>query len=128
MQKLLLIGALGGVGTLLRYWISGYLARHGGETFPLGTLVVNLAGCFLIGFLFYLFGERLLLDPATRTALLIGLLGGLTTFSSFGLQSFTLLREGEMLAAGIYVIVSNVAGILLVASGYAVSKAMVKTW
>ena len=128
MQKLLLIGVLGGVGTLLRYWMSGYFARHWGETFPVGTLVVNLAGCFLIGFLFYVLTERVLLAPEMRTALLIGLLGGFTTFSSFGLQAFTLLREGEVLAASLYVAISNVAGILLVAAGYTLSREVVKPW
>ena len=60
----------------------------------MGTLVVNLLGCFLAGLLSYLMFERFLLSQTTRTVLLIGLLGGFTTFSSFGLQSFNMLRDG----------------------------------
>ena len=62
----------------------------------MGTLVVNLLGCFLAGLLSYLMFERFLLSQTTRTVLLIGLLGGFTTFSSFGLQSFNMLRDGEV--------------------------------
>ena len=91
MSKLLLIGLAGLAGTLSRYWLSGFIARRIGETFPFGTLIVNLLGCFLVGLLFYLLQERYLVNEAIRTAILIGLLGGFTTFSSFGLQTFTLL-------------------------------------
>src|ERR1700687_5392745 len=95
MQKVLLIGLAGFIGTLARYGLSGMVARRFGETFPAGTLVVNIVGCFLAGLLFYLLQERNLVSPATRTVVMIGFLGGFTTFSSFGLQTFTLLRDGE---------------------------------
>src|SRR6185295_6124898 len=95
MSKLFLIGLAGFVGTLARYGLSGVVAKRYGETFPLGTLAVNLIGCFLVGLLFHLMQERFLVNHNLRTIVLVGLLGGFTTFSSFGLQTFTLLQDGE---------------------------------
>ena len=112
------------VGTLFRYWLSGVVARQYGETFPLGTMVVNLVGCFLAGVVFYLADERFLLSPTLRTIILIGFLGGLTTFSSYGLQTFTLLRDGELGIATLNVVASNVLGLLMVWTGYVVCRAL----
>lgn len=122
MQRLIYIGLAGGAGALLRYWLSEWTARRFGETFPAGTLVVNLLGCFFAGLLFHLMFDRYLVSPTVRTVVLIGLLGGFTTFSSFGLQTFTLLRDGEMGLALFNIAVSNVAGLLLVWVGYSLAK------
>ena len=124
MQRLVLIGFAGLVGTLARYSLSGVVARRFGETFPTGTLVVNVIGCFLAGFLFYLLQERFLVNEVVRTSIMIGFLGGFTTFSSFGLQTFTLLREGEVGLATVNVVVSNVAGLLTCWAGYALARVM----
>ena len=124
MGKLLLIGLAGLVGTLSRYWLSGVVARRYGETFPLGTLVVNLVGCFLVGLLFYLLQERFLVNQTARTVVMIGFLGGFTTFSSFGLQTFTLLQDGEFGLAALNVVASNLAGLFLVWAGYSLAKAL----
>ena len=123
MQKTILIGIAGLAGTLLRYWLSGYVARRFGETFPWGTMAVNLAGCLAAGAVFYVTEERFIVSPTVRTIILIGLLGGFTTFSSFGLQTFTLLRDGEYGLATLNVGVSNVLGVFMVWVGYALSKA-----
>jgi CrcB protein len=120
--RLLSIGFAGFVGTLLRYWLSGVVARRYGETFPFGTLIVNLIGCFVIGFLFYLLYERALAGPTSRTTVFIGLLGGFTTFSSYGLQTFTLLRDGELFLALMNVAVSNLVGLALVWLGYSLAR------
>ena len=122
MPRLLLIGLAGLLGTLARYALSGFIARRFGETFPTGTLIVNIVGCFLAGFLFYLMQERFLVNDIVRTAIMIGFLGGFTTFSSFGLQTFTLLRDGEMGLATMNVLVSNVAGLLTVWAGYSLAR------
>lgn len=122
MQKLLFIGLAGLLGTLSRYWMSGWAARKFGETFPAGTLIVNLIGCFLIGFLFYLMQERFLVNQTLRTVILIGFLGGFTTFSSFGMQTFTLLRDGEFGFAVLNIILSNAGGLTLVWAGYSLAK------
>lgn len=124
MIKILLIGLAGFAGTIGRYWLSGVVARKYGETFPLGTLVVNLFGCFLVGLLFYLMQERYLVNQSVRTIILIGLLGGFTTFSSFGLQTFTLLQDNEIALATLNLVASNVLGLFLVWAGYTLAKAL----
>ena len=124
MQQALLIGLAGLAGTLLRYWLSGFVARQYGETFPWGTMAVNLVGCFLAGAVFYITEERFLVSPTLRTIILIGFLGGFTTFSSYGLQTFTLLRDGEFGLAAVNVAVSNVFGLLMVWTGYVICKAL----
>lgn len=118
MPRLLLIGLAGFVGTLARYWLSGLAARRYGETFPYGTFAVNALGCFLAGVLFSLMYDRLVTSPTLRSVIFIGLLGGFTTFSSYGLQTFTLLRDGQISLALLNIGLSNVAGLFLVWAGY----------
>ena len=122
LSRLFSIGFAGFTGTLLRYWLSGIIARRYGETFPYGTLIVNLIGCFAIGFLFYFFYDRAIVSPTSRTAVFIGLIGGFTTFSSYGLQTFTLLRDGELFLALLNVAASNLLGLALVWLGYNLAK------
>jgi CrcB protein len=122
--KIVLIGLAGLAGTLCRYWLSGFVAQRFGETFPAGTLVVNIVGCFLAGFLFYLMQERYLVNQTLRTMVMIGFLGAFTTFSSYGLQTLTLLRDGEFGFAALNVAVSNTVGLLVVWVGYALAKAL----
>src|SRR5690348_4139150 len=122
MQKTILIGLAGLAGTLLRYWLSGVVARQYGETFPWGTMAVNLIGCLAAGAVFFLTEERFVLSPNLRTVIMIGLLGGFTTFSSYGLQTFALLRDGEFGLATLNVVTSNVLGIFMVWVGYSVSR------
>ena len=122
MGKIFFIGLAGFIGTLTRYWMSGAVARRYGETFPAGTLVVNLLGCFLVGLLFYILQERFLVNQTVRTVILIGFLGGFTTFSSFGLQTFTLLQEREVGLALLNLGIANAGGMLLVWAGYTLGK------
>ena len=106
--------ALGAVfGASGRYLVAGWVSRAAAGVFPWGTLCVNLIGCFVIGAAWGL-AERSLWPPAFRTFFFVGLLGSFTTFSSFGLETLHLLRDGELgLAAG-YVLGSNLLGFLLV--------------
>ena len=122
MLRLLLVGLAGLAGTLCRYWLSGALARRYGEAFPAGTLAVNLLGCFAAGLLFHLMQERGAFSETARAAVFVGLLGGFTTFSSYGLQTFTLLREGRIGFAALNVVASNLLGVLMVFAGYALAK------
>lgn len=124
MQRVILVGLAGLAGTLGRYCLSGLVARRYGETFPWGTLVVNATGCFLTGAIYYLSEERFLISPIFRSMILIGLLGGFTTFSSYGLQTFTLLREGEFGLALLNITLSNLLGLLLIWAGYVLMKAL----
>ncbi|HEU4834934.1 MAG TPA: fluoride efflux transporter CrcB [Pyrinomonadaceae bacterium] len=124
MQKTIFIALAGLIGTLVRYWVAGFVSRQYGENFPWGTLIVNLTGSFLAGAMYHLAEERLLISPTLRTIIFIGLLGGFTTFSSYGLQTFTLLRNGEIGLATLNVAVSNVLGLLMVWMGYTAFRAL----
>jgi CrcB protein len=125
MGRILLIGFAGLAGTLSRYCLAGVFGRRFGESFPIGTIIVNLVGCFLVGFLFYLLQERSLVSETVRLAIMVGFLGGFTTFSAFGLQTFTLFRDGEMLFAFMNLIVSNLAGLFFVWVGFLLARALV---
>lgn len=98
MTKIFLVGAGGFIGASFRYLLSGWVMRlFSNPTFPWGTLTVNVLGCLVIGFLAGIGESRQVLSAETRAFLMIGVLGGLTTFSSFGYETFTLLRDGEFL-------------------------------
>jgi CrcB protein len=100
MDKALLVGAGGFIGSVLRYWLSGVIQQSiNHPSFPFGTLAVNLTGCLLIGFLSQLADARGVFTPETRAFVFVGILGGFTTFSTFGNESMNLLRDGEALPA-----------------------------
>ena len=103
----LLVTTGGALGTAARYVISGLIANAFGETFPWGTLIVNVSGSFIIGFFFTLTAPdgRLFVPRETRQFVMTGFCGGYTTFSSFSLQTLNQVRDGEWLAAG-----ANIAG------------------
>jgi CrcB protein len=95
--------ALGGaLGTTARYWLSGVVARSIGETFPWGTMVINISGSFVIGFFGALTDPdgRWFVGSTARQFVMIGMCGGYTTFSSFSLQTLNLANDGEWLRAG----------------------------
>lgn len=113
--------ALGGVA---RYWLSGVVARRFGEAFPVGTLIVNVTGSFAIGFIATLTDPsgRLLMSVSARQFIMVGILGGYTTFSSFSLQTLNLARNGEWLYAGVNVGLSVVMCLLAVWFGYVMAR------
>ena len=124
MKQFLLVCCGGFLGTGARYALDGFISHRFGETFPFGTLTVNLLGCFVIGVVFVLTGpdSRVLVSADVRQFLTIGILGGFTTFSSFTVQTLTLLREGDIQAAIANVGLSVVVGLLAVWVGETVAK------
>ena len=119
MIKLLLIGTGGFIGSILRYLISGSVqAASHSIAFPYGTLAVNVIGCFLIGFLSELAESRSLFSPDTRAFLIVGILGGFTTFSAFGNETMHLLRDGERALAMMNVSAQILLGLGAVWLGY----------
>lgn len=109
--------ALGGaLGSMARYGCGGLVARLVGETFPWGTLLINVVGSLVIGFFATLTGPegRLLVAPDARMFVTIGLCGGFTTFSSFSLQTLNLVRDGDMVGAGANVAASVAACLVAV--------------
>ena len=117
MYTLVAIG--GALGSIARYWCSGLAARTIGETFPWGTIIVNIVGSFIIGFAATAMGPdgRMFVGNGARTFVMVGICGGFTTFSSFSLQTLALLREGETWAAILNVTLSVVLGLLAAWAG-----------
>ena len=122
MTKLLLIAAAGGAGAALRFLVAGWGQRLTDTTFPLGTLVVNLSGCLLIGFAGGVLSGPWIVREEYRLALLVGLLGGFTTFSTFGLETFALVEDRQWLYVGLNLALSNGLGLVAVWLGYRVAQ------
>jgi CrcB protein len=119
--KLLVIALGGAVGAILRYYLSGFAYQYLKDDFPWGTLLVNLLGAFIIGYLWGIF-EEVSVSVALRTFILVGMIGAFTTFSTYALETFNLLREGEIKSVLLNILVSNFLGIMLVWIGYVSSK------
>ncbi len=123
MVKFIHIALGGAIGALLRYWGSGLIYRFYHGTFPWGTLLVNLSGSFVIGLLWGVF-ETIVISQNVKLFLFIGVLGSFTTFSTFSLENFHLLRDGEYMLAGINIAASLILGITLVVCGFFLSRSV----
>ncbi len=117
---LVIIG--GGLGSACRYLCSLLAAKWFGNNFPIGTLGVNLLGCFLIGLCFSLAGRNII-SPTIRLLLMTGFLGGLTTFSAYGLESANFIGNAEIFTALTNIAVNNLGGLALVFLGLWLGKA-----
>ena len=118
MTKWILIAAGGAFGSISRYALQGWVHRAINTNFPLGTLVVNIIGCALIGFLTAIFTGPKLIREEYRIGIIIGILGGFTTFSAFGLETFSLANDRQYAAAALNIVVSCGLGLLAVWAGY----------
>jgi CrcB protein len=115
--------AIGGcLGSVARYWLSGVVYRLSGSGFPYGTLAVNVLGCFVLGAIMSLVEYRQMFGPSLRVFLTIGVMGGFTTFSTFGFETFALLRDHEYAAAIGNVAGNVVIGLLAVVGGWMLAK------
>ena len=126
MARLLVVCMGGFLGTGARYGLNGWVAHRFGETFPWGTLTVNVAGSFAVGLLYFACGpdSPWIVSATTRQFLLAGILGGFTTFSSFSIQTLNLLKDGELAAVGVNVIGSVALGLLAAFAGDALARAI----
>jgi fluoride exporter len=121
MKSILWVILGGAIGSLMRYAVSLWVKPESSLAFPVHTLLVNAVGCLVIGFVF----SFLLTVPNeqyVRLFIVTGILGGFTTFSSFGLESFYLFQHKEFVKAVIYIILSNVLGLVAVWCGYSIHK------
>jgi CrcB protein len=122
-QKLLLIAVAGALGTLARYGMTGAVQNVLGKDFPWGTVSVNLLGCLLFGVVWGLTMEsRLTVSPEVRIILLVGFMGGFTTFSSFGFEAAKLLEDSEWLLALGYMALQNLGGLVAMFVGLALGR------
>ena len=124
MLNLLVIFIGGGLGAMSRYGVSQYAIHQFGKSFPYGTLICNITGCLVIGFLAAIFLFKLDISYLWRSALITGFLGGYTTFSSFSLDALTLIQEGEVVKAFTYIVSSVLLSLILVYAGFFLGKAL----
>ena len=111
MTRFLLIFVGGGTGSLMRYVVAGWAQRLSNSTFPVGTLAVNLVGCALIGFLTPILTGPVLIREEYRLAVLVGLLGGFTTFSTYGWETVCLADDRQFWLAAANILASNLLGL-----------------
>jgi fluoride exporter len=122
MRDVLFVGIGGFLGSVLRYWLSGVAGRWSESGFPVGTFIVNFLGCLAIGILWSLVDYRQWFSPEMRIFLTVGVLGGFTTFSAFGFETFLLLREQEYWQALANVAANVIVGVAAVFIGWAAVK------
>jgi len=118
----LLVGIGAAIGGTLRYWISNITYKIFTENFPYGTLVVNVAGSFILGFLMFYFNEKELLSPQLRLLLTVGFCGGFTTFSTFSFETITLFRETEYILGSVNILLNLFLCLIGVLLAYLISK------
>jgi CrcB protein len=123
LVKILLLASGGAIGTVSRYAMSGMTHKYIEGAFPYGTLMVNLLGSLIIGLLWGT-TEHISISPNVRIFLFIGILGGFTTFSTFSLETMSLLRDGAFRMAIINILITNVVGVLLVFAGYFATRSL----
>lgn len=122
MPDILLVALGGGVGAVARYLITVWAVERIGPFFPYGTLIVNVAGCFLIGLFMALAADKVITNPQWRLLAVSGFLGGLTTFSSFGYETVKLANEGEPIFAFYNVLLNCLIGLAATWLGMGASR------
>jgi CrcB protein len=120
LTNIFLVGVGGFIGSVLRYLIGGVIQQYS-KTFPLGTLAVNLIGCFVIGLLVHVSESRGLFSDTSKAFIFIGILGGFTTFSSFGNETINLARDSQTMNAFVNIGANVILGLLAVWLGRTVA-------
>lgn len=122
IRQLVLVALGGGAGSVSRYLASVWVAKHFPHIFPLATFVVNMTGCFLIGFLIGLSARYAVFDSDLKFLLIVGFCGGYTTFSTFSAENMRLLETGNYGTLALYVITSILLGVVALWGGSFLSK------
>ncbi|RDI46522.1 fluoride efflux transporter CrcB [Aquicella lusitana] len=119
MQNLLIAGLGGFIGTMMRYLLNNAIYKIlNYPLYPYGTMTINITGCFFIGLIASLAESRITLTPEVRTFIQIGILGGFTTFSTFGYETFTLMRDGQFILCVTNILTQVLLGLVGVWLGY----------
>lgn len=124
MMNYIIVFAGGGIGSVARFAVAAWIGQRWGRSFPLGTFVVNVTGSFLIGLLMTLMAERFLESPQWRLLLVVGGLGGYTTFSTFEYETGKLVADGELIFAFLNVVMSVLAGFAALKLGEIIAKSI----
>ncbi|MGO4351059.1 fluoride efflux transporter CrcB [Rhizobium sp. RAF36] len=125
MFQAFLVAAGGALGSLLRYFVGQWSLRLWGPNFPWGTLIVNVAGCFVIGVFAEMIARRFNASVELRLLLVTGFLGGFTTFSAFSLDAISLFERGEAVLGGVYIAASVGLSMAAVVAGLALMRALI---
>lgn len=121
-MKIVLVLTGGAIGSLIRFYTSGIAQKYVSNGFPIGTLTVNLIGSFIIGLLWGVLENQAASN--LRLFLFVGILGGFTTFSAYSIETFNLLKEGNLKLAVLNILLSNLLGILLASAGFLIAKSI----
>jgi len=124
MDKFLLISAGAVLGANARYWLGTWVSEKWGATFPVGTLLINITGSFLLGFFMTLATERFLIDPRWRYLVAVGFLGAYTTFSTFTYESFNLIFKGQWVPGLLNLLGSSLLGLVAVGLGVYLGRSL----
>jgi CrcB protein len=124
MMNYLVVFAGGGIGSVARFALATWIGQRWGRSFPLGTFVVNVFGSFLIGLLMTLMAERFLENPQWRLLLVVGGLGGFTTFSTFQYETGKLVVDGELIYAALNIGLSVLAGFTALKLGEVIARSI----
>lgn len=116
-MRILLLILFGSIGTLARYWVGGVIQYRTGSSFPVGTLAINLTGCFLLGGVGEYALQHISISPDLRIGITVGFFGAFTTFSTFAYESSRMLEDGDWMKMVLYASLSVVGGILLGVTG-----------
>lgn len=116
-MRITLLLVFGALGTLARYGLQGLVQSRTGSSFPAGTLVVNIFGCFLLGGIAEYALTHLSVPPEWRIGITVGFLGAFTTFSTFTFEAVRLIQDGEWARAGTYLLMSVAGGMLAIVAG-----------
>ena len=124
MLNYIYVGIGAAIGGIFRFWLSDYTHKILPESFPFGTLVVNVLGSFLLGLIMFYFNDRELLGPNLRIFLAIGFCGGFTTFSTFSLETMNLFKDAQYFFALLNIFLQVFLSLLGIYFGYIVSKSL----
>lgn len=117
MWNYVAVAIAGAFGCCARLGVNQVVHEHYGQAFPLATLLINVSGCLLMGFLFFYTLEHVSISPTLRLAIITGVLGGFTTFSAFGIETYLLVNDGKLAQAVLYVTLSVVLSLAAVFTG-----------
>lgn len=124
MLDIVVVAIGGAIGSVSRYLIGNFISKNYHGSFPMGTFLINILGCFLMGLFMSALIQKELTDTTWRLFLCVGLLGGFTTYSSFGYEALTMMTQGKTLMAGMYAGCSIVVGLFAAITGMLVAKVL----